>query len=316
MQSVIRTHLESVSSHSCYATELSFINSSTRRRSPPEWIMKTFCSVWLLLSLVELRPALPVSQETPLACRGPADPALQQPETPEEMDTTGDLEPTHYPARRAATVALHYLNTRHGSPYRVFGLQQVHKASAEDVAAGGRKYSLDFSVTTSPSGSAGPALRCSAEVLFPRTERHTPPDVQLNCEALQQLNSTAEDEAFYQKYITPDSAVSAQYLPDSYGNMSEDMQPFWRLARVAASFIMLRESSENTEFNMAQVASITQQESSEKQLMLDYVVLLHDLPSQEIIQWKLLASWSPDSGVRVLQMEWQPRCPHATKPPN
>lgn len=46
-------------------------------------------------------------------------------------NTTGDLEPTHYPARRAATVALHYLNTRHGSPHMVFGLQQVHKASAE-----------------------------------------------------------------------------------------------------------------------------------------------------------------------------------------
>ncbi len=45
-------------------------------------------------------------------------------------------------------------------------------------------------------------------------------------------------------------------------NMSEDMQPFWRLARVAASFIMLQESSENTEFNMVQVASITQQVSA------------------------------------------------------
>ncbi|KAI2656611.1 latexin-like isoform X2 [Labeo rohita] len=231
-------------------------------------------------------------------------------------NTTGDLEPTHYPARRAATVALHYLNTRHGSPHMVFGLQQVHKASAEDVAAGGRNYSLDFSVTASPGGSPGPALRCSADVLFPRTEQHTPPDVQLRCEALQEINSTAEDEAFYQKYIAPDSAVSAQDLPDSYGNMSEEMQPFWRLGRVAASFIMLRESSENTELNMVQVANVTQQESSEKQLMLDYVVLLHDLPSQEITQWKLLASWSPDRGVRVLHTEWQPRCPHATKPPN
>ncbi|MCM8651772.1 hypothetical protein MZO44_16965, partial [Lactiplantibacillus sp. E932] len=80
--------------------------------------------------------------------------------------------------------------------------------------------------------------------------------------------------------------------------------------------IMLRESSERTEFNMAQVASVAQQGSSEEQLMLEFVVLLHDFPSQEIIQWKLLASWSPDRGVRVLQTEWQPRCPHATKPPN
>lgn len=278
--------------------------------------MKAFCSLWLLLSLVELGPAPPASQGPPLACRGAADPATPQPETQEDMASTGDLEPTHFPARRAAQVALHHLNTIHGSPFSVFGLQQVHKASAEDVAAGGRKYNLDFSVTDWASVSAGLALRCSAEVMFPRTQQHSGPVVQLHGEALQPINSTAEDHAFYQKYITPDSAVSAQHLPDSYGNMSEDMQPFWRLARVAASFIMLRESSENTEFNMVQVASITQQESSEKQLMLDYVVLLHDLPSQEIVQWKLLVSWSPDRGVRVLQTEWQPRCPHATKPPN
>uniref|UniRef100_A0A8C1DNJ9 Latexin n=1 Tax=Cyprinus carpio carpio TaxID=630221 RepID=A0A8C1DNJ9_CYPCA len=243
--------------------------------------MKTFCSVWLLLSLVELSPAPPASQEPPLACTGAPDPAPPQPETAEDMASTGDLEPTHYPARRAAQVALHYLNTHHGSPFRVFGLQQVHKASAEDVAAGGRKYKLDFSVTDWGSGSAGPALRCSADVLFPRTERHSAPKVELHCEALQQINSTAqEDDAFYQKYISPDSTVSARDIPDSFGNMSEEMQPFWRLARVAASFIMLRESSENTEFNMAKVASITQQESSEEQLMLEFVVLLHDFPSQ------------------------------------
>jgi len=45
---------------------------------------------------------------------------------------TGELIPTHFPARRAAQVALHHLNTHHGSPFRVFGLQQVHTATAED----------------------------------------------------------------------------------------------------------------------------------------------------------------------------------------
>ncbi len=59
----------------------------------------------------------------------------------------------------------------------------------------------------------GPALRYSAEVMFPRTQQHSGPVVQLHGEALQPINSTAEDHAFYQKYITPDSAVSAQHLP-------------------------------------------------------------------------------------------------------
>ncbi|KAL0173467.1 hypothetical protein M9458_029435, partial [Cirrhinus mrigala] len=100
------------------------------------------------------------------------------------------------------------------------------------------------------------------------TEPHTPPDVQLHCEALQQINTTVEDEAFYQNYSAPNSTVSAHDLPDSYGHMSEEMLPFWRLGRVAASFIMLRESSEDTEFNMVQVASVTQQVSANTHLPL------------------------------------------------
>lgn len=43
----------------------------------------------------------------------------------------GNLVPTHFPARRAAQVAVHYINTQHGSPFKVFGLQQVHEARAQ-----------------------------------------------------------------------------------------------------------------------------------------------------------------------------------------
>lgn len=44
---------------------------------------------------------------------------------------TGVLNPDHYPARRAARVVQHYLNTRYGSPYKVFHLDTVHSATAE-----------------------------------------------------------------------------------------------------------------------------------------------------------------------------------------
>lgn len=75
------SHLESISSCSCYATVLRFINSSSMGlRSSPELIMKVFCSLWLLLSLVKLSPAPPASQDPPFACRGAGDPAPPQPE--------------------------------------------------------------------------------------------------------------------------------------------------------------------------------------------------------------------------------------------
>lgn len=49
----------------------------------------------------------------------------------EEVMTTGVLNPSHYPARRAATVVQHYLNTRYGSPYRWIFLSTVNSGSAE-----------------------------------------------------------------------------------------------------------------------------------------------------------------------------------------
>lgn len=44
---------------------------------------------------------------------------------------SGELNPNHYPAQRAAKVVQHHLNARYGSPYRLFGLQQVHSGNAQ-----------------------------------------------------------------------------------------------------------------------------------------------------------------------------------------
>lgn len=48
-----------------------------------------------------------------------------------DVMATGELNPNHFPARRAAKVVQHYLNTRYGSPYRLFGLEEVLSATAE-----------------------------------------------------------------------------------------------------------------------------------------------------------------------------------------
>ncbi len=56
---------------------------------------------------------------------------LEEVEPEEDVMATGELNPNHYPAQRAAKVVQHYLNTRYGSPYRLFGLQTVHSANAE-----------------------------------------------------------------------------------------------------------------------------------------------------------------------------------------
>ncbi|XP_070761974.1 latexin isoform X1 [Enoplosus armatus] len=238
---------------------------------------------------------------------------LVEVEAEEDVMATGELNPTHYPAQRAAKVVQHYLNTHYGSPYRLFGLQRVHSGNAEDVADSGRKYQLEISVQEIISNTTG---KCSAEVLFPRGERQGSAQVQASCEEFLKINTKAQEEALYQQYKMNQSLLSAQHLPDSYGHIEPDMKPLWHLGIVASSSIMLNESTENTLYNMAQVANITQLATENNQLKFDCHILLHEMVSQEIIHWKLLFTWSPPEGVKVLQMEQLPHCHDCEKPPN
>ncbi|XP_037630626.1 latexin isoform X1 [Sebastes umbrosus] len=231
-------------------------------------------------------------------------------EAEEDVMATGELNPNHYPARRAAKVVQHYLSTRYGSPYRLFGLHNVHSGNAEDVADAGRKYQLEISVQEIISNTTE---TCSAEVLFPKGG---PPQVQVSCEELLKINTIAQEEALYQQYKMNQNLQSAQNLPDSYGHIEPDQKPLWHLGIVASSFVMLNESTENTLYNMAQVANITQLATENDQLKFDCHVLLHEMVSQDIIHWKLLFTWSPPEGVKVLQMEQLPHCHECEKPPS
>lgn len=230
--------------------------------------------------------------------------AVAAEEAEEDVMATGELNPSHYPAQRAAKVVQHYLNTRHGSPYKLFGLKKVLSGNAEDVADSGRKYQLEISVHEIISNTEE---KCSAEVFFPTGAKQLPPKVQVSsCEELLKTGAKSEEEALYQQYKTNKTLHTEKRLPDSYGHIDPEMTPFWHLAIVASSFIMLNESSENTLYNMAQVANITQLATEDDQLKFDCHVLLHDMVSQEILQWKLLFIWSPAGGVKVLQTEQLP----------
>lgn len=224
---------------------------------------------------------------------------------------TGELNPNHYPAQRAAKAVQHYINTRHGSPFRVFTLHRVHSGNAEDVANSGRRYQLEISVQDMLSKNT---YKCSSEIIFPR-ERQGSPEVHVSCEDLEKLNTSKDDETFYKKLKTRTSLLSTQNLPDSHGRMDSDMKPLWHLGIVASSFIMLQESTENTLYNMAQVGNVTQLATDSDELKFEYFVLLHDMISQEILRWNLQISWSPQEGVKILQKEKLPHCHECKQPP-
>uniref|UniRef100_A0AAY4DWY9 Cystatin LXN-type domain-containing protein n=1 Tax=Denticeps clupeoides TaxID=299321 RepID=A0AAY4DWY9_9TELE len=57
-----------------------------------------------------------------------------------------ELDPSHYPATRAAKVAEHFINTRYGSPFAWFGSSGVKKAGLEDMGVLGTKYHIEFTL--------------------------------------------------------------------------------------------------------------------------------------------------------------------------
>ncbi|KAG7471088.1 hypothetical protein MATL_G00120680 [Megalops atlanticus] len=281
-----------------------------------------------LLSLVQGNPTVRSSQQQAPPAAGQSIGYVQQQQstlqynkmeskpalTPAETMPVEELDPSHYPARRAAHVAQHYLNTQHGSPFKLLGVDRVVSATLEKIAGVGMKYFVVFAlkemITNEPMG------QCSTEVLYPIGEEQAPPQVQCSCDGLLQIDTKAHEEALYQQLKASDSLVSGHNIPDSYGFIAPEMKPFWHLGGVASSFVMLKESNESTLYNMAQVVNVTQQESQDKELTFQYHVLLHEMVSQEIIHWKLLVSWCPAEGVRVLQTEWQPKCHHCVAPPS
>ncbi|KAL7851529.1 hypothetical protein AOLI_G00218850 [Acnodon oligacanthus] len=200
-------------------------------------------------------------------------------EAQEGQVKTRKLNPRNYEARRAGNAVRLYLNTLYGSSSRLYSVTKIHKARTKDMGEAGMKYFLKVSVESWSDESS--EWRGSVEVLYPRGETQAPPQVQGSWGGLPQLNISDKEQEFYQRYSAADSAVSGKDIPDSYGNIDPEMKPFWHLARVAASFVMLNESNENTLYNMAQVAKITQLETQDDQLRFELEVLLHDMVSEE-----------------------------------
>ncbi|XP_077467958.1 latexin isoform X2 [Stigmatopora argus] len=216
---------------------------------------------------------------------------------------TGELNPSHYPAQRAAKVVQHYLNTQYASPYKIFGLHKVIRANAEDVPNSGRKYQLDLSVQEFVEKKI--KGECSAEVLFPMEHSHAPPQVKVSsCENILKINTSVQEEAFFQEQLARPNLLFASNIPDSYGHVAPEHVPFWHLGAVVSSYVMLNESTQETLYNMAQVANVTQQECADSSLLkYEYDVLLHDMVSQDIFAWKVLFTWSPSEGIKVLKKE-------------
>ncbi|NXI43448.1 OCX32 protein, partial [Galbula dea] len=160
----------------------------------------------------------------------------------------------------------------------------------------GNKYYLHF--TTEDYQSGENAGSCLATVLYPR--KKAPPLVNIKCTPSQeQKQSQEEDKRLYQQLRHQTKRITASNIPDSYGNIEPALEPVWALAVAGSSKIMWEKSGEDLGYFMAQVKSAKQWIRKDDFIEFDYTVLLHEIPTQEMISCHMRLTWLPAHPLQV-----------------
>ncbi|KAM6389168.1 ovocalyxin-32-like [Pluvialis apricaria] len=207
-----------------------------------------------------------------------------------------ELNPSSRLAAGAARVALHYLNFQAASPGSLQALGQVRKATLKSIPDAGHKYYLQF--TTEDYKSGENAGTCLATVLYPNTK--SPPVVSIKCmHTKDQKQIQEEDNSLYQKIRHQTKPIIGNNIPDSYGNIEPALEPAWALAVAGSSYIMWEKSTENLGYFVAQVKSVKQWIRKDDFIEFDYTVLLHEIPTQEIISCHMRLIWLPGHPLKV-----------------
>ncbi|XP_065701037.1 ovocalyxin-32 [Patagioenas fasciata] len=215
---------------------------------------------------------------------------------PPPAGADGELSPGSPAAAGAARVALHHLNFQAGSPGALRALGQVRKATLKSIPDSGRKYYLQF--TTEDYRTGENAGSCLATVLYPKTK--SPPVVNIKCtDTKDQKQTQEEDNRLYQKIRRQTKPIIGNNIPDSYGNIEPALEPVWALAVAGSSYMMWEKSAENLGYFMAQVKSAKQWIRKDDFIEFDYIVLLHEIPTQEIVSCHMRLTWLPGHRLKV-----------------
>ncbi|XP_050822110.1 retinoic acid receptor responder protein 1 [Gopherus flavomarginatus] len=199
-------------------------------------------------------------------------------------------------AGQAARVALHYLNYRLGSPSALRALGQVRKATVKTIPGIGHKYYLQF--TTEDYKSSQNVGTCLATVLY--LKRKPRPAVNINCTYTKDQKQTREDDySFYKKLRQQTKPITGNDIPDSYGHIEPALEPAWALAVAGSSYLMWEKSTENLGYFMAQVKNVKQWITKDDSIDFDYLVILHEIPTQEMISCHLRVIWTPGHPLKV-----------------
>ncbi|XP_030312277.1 latexin [Calypte anna] len=214
-----------------------------------------------------------------------------------------ELPLSHFPARRAAALAAAYICYRTGGPGHGLRLRDLRAARREDLDDVGHKYSLELVLEDILDRDT--TVNCTAEVLYHLGNKNLAPAVQFTLEG--DLKNTDEaDNTFYNQIRSLEKELVAENIPDSHGNMPPALEPIHLLGWVASGYVIWQNSTENTHFHPAQIKHVKQVKRSDEYLEFDYMILLHEMVSQEIIPWQMTVLWHPQHGVQVTGDSQQP----------
>ncbi|KAF4801997.1 Ovocalyxin-32 [Turdus rufiventris] len=174
--------------------------------------------------------------------------------------------------------------------------REINIKVVNNIPESGHKYYLQFSTEDYRTGED--AGNCLATVLYPK--KKSPPVVSITCSHTKdQKEIQEEDNRLYQKIRHQSKPITANNIPDSYGNIEPALEPVWALAVAGSCSIMWQNSTETLGYSLAQVKSVRQWIRNDDFVEFDYTVLLHEMPSQEIIPCDLRLTWLPGHPLRV-----------------
>ncbi|KAM8954483.1 latexin-like [Pelodytes ibericus] len=207
------------------------------------------------------------------------------------------INPTHYPASRAARVAENYINYKLGGPHRVLQMKQVTEATKESIAGVGNTYILTFSITDHVNDQ--PDITTTAEVQYYLSAQHKAPNVIFKLQRELEDHTGAQDNAFYNRMKNLAPPLEAQDIPDKQGNVTPEMTPVLNLALAASGYVKWQNSTEETDYRMAVIKSVKQLKRKDTALEFQYNMLIHEMVTQEMVPWQINVLWDPQHGLKV-----------------
>lgn len=214
------------------------------------------------------------------------------------------INPSYYPATRAAGVAVDYINYKMGTPNRLFERKQVTGASKESISGVGNKYHLTFTIQDYINEL--PEIMCTAEVLY-YSDKKSPPDVKFTLQSKPQNYTATKDQEFHGRMKNNKEPLVAEDIPDKFGNVAPDMEPVRNLAIAAAGFLKWKNATEETSYSMTVIKKVEQVVREDTELELLYDLLIHEIVSQEMTAWKADITWNPSEGLKIKKQQQLPK---------